>query len=80
MQNALKSNEWTKIWVHRTSKIEIPKRGTNNSDILQNWFLQKLGNSSLISINFNTLRKVLLNHEEHIEMEWMTKNLTLENF
>ena len=30
---------------------------------------QKLGSPSLISRNFKTLRKVLLNHEEDIEME-----------
>ena len=38
MQNGLKSNEWRRIWVHRTFKIEIQKGGPNNSNILQNWF------------------------------------------
>ena len=38
MQNGQKSNEWQRIWVHRTFKIEIQKGGPNNSDILQNWF------------------------------------------
>ena len=41
---------------------------------------QKLGPPSLISRNFKTLRKVLLNHAEYIEMQWTTKNLGLENF
>ena len=41
---------------------------------------QKLGPPSLISRNFKTLRKVLLNHEEDIEMEWMTKNFRQEKF
>ena len=38
MKNGVKSNEWQRIWVHRTLKIEIQKGGPNNSDILQNWF------------------------------------------
>ena len=38
MQNGQKSKEWQRIWVHRTFKIEIQKRGPNNSDILENWF------------------------------------------
>ena len=139
MHNGLKSNEWRRIWVHRTFKIEIQKGGPNNSDILQNWFPpeissplfnlykfqdsskstpescrihwnamndeefgsrkllklkyrrgdqiiqtfckigspQKLGPPSLICTNFMTFRKVLLNHAEYIEMQWMSKNLGL---
>ena len=38
MQNGLKSNEWRRIWVCKTFKIEIQKGGPNNSDFLQNWF------------------------------------------
>ena len=34
----MKSNEWQKICVHKTFKIEIQKRGPNNSDLLQHWF------------------------------------------
>ena len=49
-------------------KIEIQKRGQNNSDFLQNWFPQKLGPSSLIWRNVETLRKVLLNHAERIQI------------
>ena len=41
---------------------------------------QKLGPPSLICINFNTLRKVLLNHAESIEIKWMTKNFSLKRF
>ena len=144
MQNGLKSNEWRRIWVHRTFKIEIQKGEPNNSDILQNWFSpeirsphfnlynfqdsskstpescrihwnamndeefgstklsklkyrrgdqiiqtfwkivspppQKSGCPSLICRNFTTLWKVVLNHAEYIEMQWMTKNLGEENF
>ena len=38
MKNALRSNEWRWIWVHKTFKSELQKRGPNNSDFLQNWF------------------------------------------
>ena len=38
---------------------------------------QKLGPPSLICTNFRTLRKVLLNHAEYIEMQGMSKNLGL---
>ena len=38
MQNALKRIEWRGIWVWKTFKIEIQKRGPSNSSILQNWF------------------------------------------
>ena len=61
-------NEWLWIWVHETFKVEIQKGGPNNSEFLQNWFPQKLSLPSLICRNFNTLRKVLLNHEECIEI------------
>ena len=38
MQNGLKSNEWRKICVLETFKIEIQKRRPNNSAVLQDWF------------------------------------------
>ena len=38
MHKWLKSNGWRGICVHRTFKIEIQKSGSNNSDILENWF------------------------------------------
>ena len=130
MQNALYSNKWRWIWLHKNFKIEIQKGGPNNSDFLQNWFPQeirsplfdlqkfqhyakstsescrmhwnlmndkefgfrkllklkyrtrdqiiqtfckigspqKLGPPSLICRNFKTLKKVLLNHAECIEI------------
>ena len=43
MRNALISNEWPWIWVHKTFKIQIQKMGPKNSNFLQNWFPQKLG-------------------------------------
>ena len=42
MQNGPESNEWCRIWVHRTSKIVIQKRGPNHWGILKNWFLPKI--------------------------------------
>ena len=42
IQNGLKSNEWQRIWVHKTFKIEIKKGGPNNSDFLQNWVSKKI--------------------------------------
>ena len=42
MQNALKTTEWRKIYLHKTFKIKIQKGGPNNSDILQNWFPQEI--------------------------------------
>ena len=45
MQNPLKSNEWRRIWVYKTFKIEIQKGGPNNSDFLQNWFPPEIRSS-----------------------------------
>ena len=42
MRNALKFNEWWRRWVHKTFKIEIQKRGPNNSDFVQNWFPKEI--------------------------------------
>ena len=41
MQNALKSNEWQRIWVLTTFKIEIQKGGPNNLAVVQTWFPTK---------------------------------------
>ena len=41
---------------------------------------QQFGPPSFISRNFKTLRKVLFNHAQYIEIQWATKNLGLENF
>ena len=38
MQSALKSNEWQRICVHKSFKMEIQKEVLNNSDFLQNCF------------------------------------------
>ena len=38
MQNALNPNEWERIWVLKTLKIDIQKEGLNTSAVLQNWF------------------------------------------
>ena len=40
----------------------------------------KVGPASLICTNFKTLRKVILNHAEYIEIQGVTKKLGLENF
>ena len=42
MQNALKPNEWQRIWVPKTFKTEIQKGGPNNSVVLQNGSLQEI--------------------------------------
>ena len=42
MQNALTSNESPNVWVHKTFKIEIKKRGPNGSDYLQTWFTPEI--------------------------------------
>ena len=42
MQNALKSNEWLWIWVHKSFKIDILNVGPNNLDVRQKWFPQKI--------------------------------------
>ena len=42
MQNALRSNEWERISIYKTLKIEIQKGGTNNSDFLRNWFIPEI--------------------------------------
>ena len=41
---------------------------------------KKLGSPSLICRNLRTLRKVLPNHAEYIEMKLIMKNFGLQNF
>ena len=139
MQNALRSNEWRWIWVHKTFKISLENGGPHNSHFLQNWFPTEnrsplfnfyvfqdsekntpqscrihwnlmndkkfwfvkvlklkyrrgdqiiqtfckicstliLGPPTLTCRTFKTLRKVLLNHAECVEIQWMTMNLPL---
>ena len=69
MQNALKSNEWQKIYVHKTFKIEIQTGGRNNSDFLQNSFPPEI-RSSL----FN-LKKFQDSEKSIPESCWMHWNL-----
>ena len=68
MQNELKSNEWRKICVHRTFKIEIQKGGPNKLDILQNSFPPEISTPFFNLKKFRTLRKVFLIHEEWTEI------------
>ena len=42
IKNAVKSDEWRKIWVHKTFKTEIQKEVPSNLDFLQNWFAPKI--------------------------------------
>ena len=37
MENPLKYNGQERVFVYKTFKIKIQKRGLNNSDFLQNW-------------------------------------------
>ena len=48
VQNALKSNELRRNWVHQTFKIEIQKGEPNNLDFLQNHFPEDFRSSLLI--------------------------------
>ena len=42
MQKGLKSNEWRRIWVRKSFKIEKQYGGQNTSDFLQNCFLPEI--------------------------------------
>ena len=70
MQNALKSNEWQRIWVDKTFIIQIQKGGPNNSDFLQNWFPPEIRSACLICRNFYSLTKKIL---------WMIENTWKSN-
>ena len=65
--------EWTEIESMtkdldlKNFKIKKQKRGPNNSEILQNWFLQQISSPSLIYTNLKFLRELLLNHAKCIE-------------
>ena len=71
MQNAFKSNEWLKIWVHKTFKIEIQKGGPNNSDFLQNWFPPETRSSLLNLQKFQDFEK---STPESCRMHWNLMN------
>ena len=71
MQNALKSNEWRKIFVHKTIKIEIQKRGPNNSDFLQNCFHREIRSPFF---NLTKFRKSYKSSSESYWMHWYLMN------
>ena len=75
IQNALESNEWRRIWVLESFKSEIRKEGPDNSDFLQNLFSPETRSPSLICRNLKTVRKVLVNHLQSIEIYLKTKIL-----
>ena len=67
-QKALKANEWRRIWVLKTFKSEIRKRGTKkftrSAELISP---KKLDPPYLICENLETPRKVLLSRAEWIE-------------
>ena len=67
MQNALKTNEWSKIWVYKTFKIELQKDGPNNSNILQNWLPQKIRSPRFNLQKFEDSKK---STPESCRMDW----------
>ena len=68
MQNALKSDEWRRICVPKTFKIETQEADQIIQTFCKIGSHQKLGPFSLIDSNFKTLIKALLNHAECIEI------------
>ena len=68
MQNALKSNEWQKSYVHKTFQNEIRKGRPNNSDFLENWFPPEIKSPFFILQKFQYPEKKLLKHAKCIEM------------
>ena len=75
MQNWLKSNEWRRIWVHRTFKIEIQKAGPNNPDILQNWFPTEIRSPLLNLLKFGNPERTT-----PISYKWHWKLINGEKF
>ena len=71
MQNGLKFNEWHRIWVHRTLKIEIQKWGPNNSDILWNWFPPEIRSPLLNLYKFENPER---STRESYKMHWKLIN------
>ena len=69
MHNALKSNEWRRIWARKTFKIEMQKGGPNNSDFLQNWFPPEIWSPPLFNLyKFQDSEKIIVNHAECIDI------------
>ena len=71
MENALKSNEWRRILVHKTFKIEIQKGGPNNLDFLQNWFPPEIRSPLLNLLKFRGFEK---STPESCRMHWNLMN------
>ena len=67
MQNVLKSNEWERILLHKTFKIQIQKGGQNNSNFLQNWLPPENGSPLFNLQKFQDSVKVLPDHVECTE-------------
>ena len=72
MKNGLKSNQWRKIWVHRTLHIEIQKGGPNNSDILQSWFPPEISSPLFNSSKFQDSSK---STPDSCRMHWNVMNV-----
>ena len=68
MQYELKSNECQRIWLHKIFKIEIQNGGQKFQTFGKIGSTKKLGPPSLIYRILKTLRKVVLNHAECIEI------------
>ena len=71
MQNALKSNEWQKIRVHKTFEIEIQKGEPNNSDFLQNSFTPEIRHPLFNFLKFENSEK---STPESYRMHWNLMN------
>ena len=80
MQNTLKPNEWQRIWVLKTFKIEILKGGPNNSALLQNCFSPT---NQVRLLQFQEIlkiwEKVLLSHVELNQIQMNDKELSSFN-
>ena len=72
MQNVLKSNKWQRIWVAISFKIEIQKRGPNNSDVLHNWSPPPEIRSPLF--NLQKFQKSYKINPESCRMHWNLMN------
>ena len=71
MRNVLKSNEWQRIWVHKTFKIAMQKGGPNNSDFLQNWLPPEISSPLF---NLQKFQKSEKGSSESFGMNWNLMN------
>ena len=78
IQNTWKSNEWPRIWVLESFKIEIQKRGPNNSALLQKCLVPPKKSSPLYSRNSVILQNWFpassLEIGSHLESEAISEN------